>query len=113
MERNINLQQQKANRESDSKAIRSGNMGLKGAPAINGEGLSNNAVKKAAREAKKALRRTGCWQGRWKGQGQSPEAWWRRLYWRWPTPDLLVSQSWRLCEVCGRLHPRTQEGFEG
>eukprot|EP00972_Heterocapsa_arctica_P068085 10053341-Heterocapsa_arctica.AAC.1 len=73
MERNISLQQQKANREADSKAIRSGNMGLKGAPAINGEGLSKNAIKKAAREAKLALAAPPGGKGAGKGKGKPPK----------------------------------------
>eukprot|EP00972_Heterocapsa_arctica_P037380 5501707-Heterocapsa_arctica.AAC.1 len=53
MERHVNIARQKANLDADTKAIRSGNVGLtKGAPAINSEGLSKNAIKKAAQEAK-------------------------------------------------------------
>eukprot|EP00972_Heterocapsa_arctica_P068521 10124459-Heterocapsa_arctica.AAC.1 len=49
----IGLQQQAANREASSKAIRAGNIGgAKAAPAINGEGLSKTAMKKAAMAAK-------------------------------------------------------------
>eukprot|EP00972_Heterocapsa_arctica_P000001 68-Heterocapsa_arctica.AAC.1 len=48
MDRNVRIQQQAANREANTKAIRSGHLGIKGAPAINSEGLSNNAIKKAA-----------------------------------------------------------------
>eukprot|EP00972_Heterocapsa_arctica_P031565 4649057-Heterocapsa_arctica.AAC.1 len=71
MERNVNLQQQKSNRESDPKAIRSGNMGLKGAPAINSDGLSKTAIKKAAREAKKALAAPTGGKGAGKGAGKA------------------------------------------
>eukprot|EP00972_Heterocapsa_arctica_P089080 13137347-Heterocapsa_arctica.AAC.1 len=37
MDRNVGIQQQAANREANTKAIRSGHLGLKGAPAINSE----------------------------------------------------------------------------
>eukprot|EP00972_Heterocapsa_arctica_P042175 6216731-Heterocapsa_arctica.AAC.1 len=48
MDKNIGIQQQAANREANTKAIRAGHLGLKGAPAINIEGLSKTAKKKAA-----------------------------------------------------------------
>eukprot|EP00972_Heterocapsa_arctica_P040724 6001747-Heterocapsa_arctica.AAC.1 len=55
MDKNICIQQQAANREANSKAVRSGHLGLKGGPAINSEGLSKTAKKKAARAAELAL----------------------------------------------------------
>eukprot|EP00972_Heterocapsa_arctica_P012008 1760421-Heterocapsa_arctica.AAC.1 len=67
MDRDVGIQQQAANREANAKAIRSGHLGLKGAPAINSEGLSNNAIKKAAREAKKALAAPAGGKGAGKG----------------------------------------------
>eukprot|EP00972_Heterocapsa_arctica_P055174 8137940-Heterocapsa_arctica.AAC.1 len=55
MDKNVGIQQQAANREANSKAIRAGHLGLKGAPAINSEGMSKTAKKHAARAAKLAL----------------------------------------------------------
>eukprot|EP00972_Heterocapsa_arctica_P025382 3738100-Heterocapsa_arctica.AAC.1 len=53
MDKAIGLQQQAANREASSKAICAGNIGgVKGAPAINSEGLSKTAKRKAAKAAK-------------------------------------------------------------
>eukprot|EP00972_Heterocapsa_arctica_P022448 3301896-Heterocapsa_arctica.AAC.1 len=46
MDRNVGIQQQATNHEANTKAIRSGHLGHKGAPAINSEGLSKNAIKK-------------------------------------------------------------------
>eukprot|EP00972_Heterocapsa_arctica_P005814 858341-Heterocapsa_arctica.AAC.1 len=55
MDKNVGIQQQTANREANAKYIRAGHLGIKGAPAINSDGLSKSAKKKAAREAKLAL----------------------------------------------------------
>eukprot|EP00972_Heterocapsa_arctica_P017092 2527095-Heterocapsa_arctica.AAC.1 len=55
MDKNVGIQQQTANREANTKAIRAGHLGAKGAPAINSEGLSKSAQKKTARAAEKAL----------------------------------------------------------
>eukprot|EP00972_Heterocapsa_arctica_P093891 13847510-Heterocapsa_arctica.AAC.1 len=55
MDKNVGIQQQTANREANTKAIRAGHLGLKSAPAINSDGLSKTAKKKAARAAEQAL----------------------------------------------------------
>eukprot|EP00972_Heterocapsa_arctica_P080353 11841739-Heterocapsa_arctica.AAC.1 len=71
MDNNIGVQQQAANREANAKAIRAGHLGAKSAPAINSEGLSKNAQKKAARAAKKALAApSGDGKGAGKGAGK-------------------------------------------
>jgi hypothetical protein len=70
MDKCVALQQQASNREASSKAIRAGNAGgVKGAPAINGEGLSKTAQKKAAKAAK-ALAAPGAAATPGKGAGK-------------------------------------------
>eukprot|EP00972_Heterocapsa_arctica_P091946 13560539-Heterocapsa_arctica.AAC.1 len=53
MDKCIGLQQQATNRETSQKAIRAGNLGVvKGAPAVNSEGLTKAEKRKAAKAAK-------------------------------------------------------------
>eukprot|EP00972_Heterocapsa_arctica_P110920 16333725-Heterocapsa_arctica.AAC.1 len=81
MDKCIGLQQQALNRDAASKAIRAGHTGgVKGAPAINGEGLSKTAKKKAAKAAKALAATTrgsapgkGAGKGAGKGKGK-PDA---------------------------------------
>eukprot|EP00972_Heterocapsa_arctica_P041495 6117886-Heterocapsa_arctica.AAC.1 len=74
MDKAIGLQQQALNRDAASKAIRAGHTGgVKGAPAINGEGLSKTAKRKAAKAAKALAAATGCsapGKGAGKGAGK-------------------------------------------
>eukprot|EP00972_Heterocapsa_arctica_P112222 16430576-Heterocapsa_arctica.AAC.1 len=71
MDKAIGLQQQALNREASSKAIRAGHTGgVKGVPAINGEGLSKTAKKKAAKAAKALAAATGCSATPGKGAGK-------------------------------------------
>eukprot|EP00972_Heterocapsa_arctica_P101299 14930504-Heterocapsa_arctica.AAC.1 len=71
MDKAMGPQQQAANREANSKAICAGNVGgAKGAPAINSEGLSKTAKKKAAKAAKALAAASGCSAAPGKGAGK-------------------------------------------